>query len=123
MNDFTQKESQDFKHFSELIKIGLAIWGADSGQSYDSRTGYKAFTTSQKNAGRAKARTVLQFLDLCSCCGADATERHHKDSNPTNNDRGNLVPLCGTCHQLAHGKYPNVVGRPSTVSYAWRNPA
>jgi hypothetical protein len=110
-------------HVVKSLEMALRI--RQSGASSETFTGYRDFSNQRKNAGRAKARRVLQFLDVCVCCGADAEERHHKDDNPTNNAKENLVPLCGTCHQLAHGKYPRKEGEvgPSTVSYAWRHPA
>jgi hypothetical protein len=81
------------------------------------------FNRTGVESGRKQAGRVLSFLTVCSGCGADATERHHKDGDPFNNHRDNLVQLCGSCHQLAHGKYP----RPkewhgSAVSWAWRHP-
>lgn len=78
---------------------------------------------SEKNSGRKQAARVLTFLMICVGCGADAAERHHIDGNPTNNVKRNLVPLCGGCHQLAHGKYPRRSDwSGSAVSWAWRNP-
>ena len=75
-------------------------------------------------SGRKQAGRVLSFFSFCTGCGANATERHHKDGDPFNNKRDNIVQLCTPCHQLAHGKYP----RPkewarSAVSWAWRHPA
>lgn len=70
------------------------------------------------NNGRARARYLLRFLSICVGCGADAVERHHIDSDPTNNVPENLVGLCQHCHQLAHGRKKEVSG----TSWAWRNP-
>lgn len=46
----------------------------------------------------------------CEACGAqEGLQIHHKDSNPANNQSGNLMTLCGSCHMKwhwTHGKQP-----------------
>ncbi len=118
---------QDFIFLSEIINAGIPARAAVLGQKSETSTGYQTLSNPQlsqraKLNGRKQAARVLQFLDLCVGCGADAEERHHKDGNPVNNARENIVPLCGGCHQLAHGKHPRRVERKHmTCSWAWRN--
>lgn len=39
----------------------------------------------------------------CEECGTPGgLHVHHKDRNPSNNDPGNLMTLCGSCHLLLH---------------------
>jgi len=42
---------------------------------------------------------------VCVACGAKATERH-RVNGPTDNEPGNVVPMCTGSHMLAHGKHP-----------------
>lgn len=34
----------------------------------------------------------------------DRLEVHHKDGDPTNGDRDDLIALCRTCHLARHGR-------------------
>ena len=53
------------------------------------------------SAKRRRARRLIPSLGACEDCGAPATERHHADGTPGNNDRGNLRLLCRRCHMAA----------------------
>jgi hypothetical protein len=57
----------------------------------------------KKDSGRERARK-LYTLGPCEHCGKPATDRHHKDDNPLNNDPGNVEMLCRRCHMLADGR-------------------
>lgn len=52
-------------------------------------------------AYRRSARTVAK---ACHTCGAMKVRLHvhHKDENPLNNERSNLVTLCASCHSRSH---------------------
>jgi hypothetical protein len=42
---------------------------------------------------------------MCERCGTQpATERHHKDGNPLNNDSKNIQGVCNRCHQIIDGR-------------------
>lgn len=41
---------------------------------------------------------------LCCICEKPLVQIHHIDGNPSNNDPNNLIPLCGTCHNLVEVK-------------------
>lgn len=57
-----------------------------------------------KDAGRARARSVFKNIGPCVVCGSSATERHHVDENPLNNDPSNIEILCHKCHMGRHKK-------------------
>jgi hypothetical protein len=61
-----------------------------------------------KNAGRMRARRRYR-LGPCEHCGKPATDRHHKDDNPLNNDPGNVEILCRRCHMIADGRIKEFV--------------
>jgi 5-methylcytosine-specific restriction endonuclease McrA len=118
---------QDMSHVSEIAKRLLPKLGVASTDNVHISDEHKPYvrtvSDSEKRNGRQKAARVLPYLHLCIGCGKKADERHHKDGDPLNNKRDNIVPLCAPCHQLAHGKYPRRAGAPnSTTSWAWRNP-
>jgi hypothetical protein len=39
-----------------------------------------------------------EYSHRCAICGSDRPHLHHIDENPSNNDLGNLLPLCPNCH-------------------------
>lgn len=43
-------------------------------------------------------------LQPCEVCGSEKTERHHRDSNPGNNERENIAFLCRVHHMEADGR-------------------
>ena len=51
-------------------------------------------------AGRQRARKLYPIAEdqECDRCTAEATERHHIDGNPLNNERSNIEYLCTPCH-------------------------
>lgn len=51
--------------------------------------------------GRKRAERRFPAVE-CSVCGRKPAERHHIDSNPLNNDPGNIAILCRSCHVAAH---------------------
>ncbi len=58
--------------------------------------------TVSKKVGRQRALRLFPDLGPCETCGADKTERHHKDENPANNEPANIAVLCRSCHAAAH---------------------
>jgi hypothetical protein len=48
--------------------------------------------------------------EFCEKCGVGVEHRlevHHKDRDPYNNDRGNLITLCDFCHKYEHRRHDN----------------
>ena len=43
-------------------------------------------------------------LGECVSCGNAATDRHHKDGDPGNNDSSNIQILCRRCHMNVDGR-------------------
>lgn len=54
-----------------------------------------------QSAGRKEAQRTFA-LGVCVKCGEPATQRHHKDGAPTNNDQANVMLMCGDCHRELH---------------------
>lgn len=54
-------------------------------------------------SGRRRARGIYR-LSACERCGKPAFDRHHKDGNTLNNDRGNIEILCRRCHMTVDGR-------------------
>ncbi len=55
--------------------------------------------------GWREIRTVVLDRDggVCAVCGSGmALHVHHIDLDPTNDDPGNLIALCGICHARVH---------------------
>ncbi len=49
---------------------------------------------------KVREQLMKEFRYRCAICGGDRPQIHHIDSNPTNNDLLNLIPLCPNCHIL-----------------------
>jgi len=47
---------------------------------------------------------LKEFNHRCAMCGADQPQIHHIDSDPSNNDEMNLIPLCPNCHLIDQHK-------------------
>jgi hypothetical protein len=78
-----------------------------------------------KGGAYSYALAVMPTLSACAHCGAPATERHHWDRNPQNNDVENPVQLCNPCHSVLHqfgyGTPPPPKPRPpDPVNRAWK---
>lgn len=58
-----------------------------------------------ESAGYKRAQKLYELSGQCSFCDFQAEERHHLDSNPKNNQRGNVVMTCVSHHQMLHGKH------------------
>jgi hypothetical protein len=81
------------KNRPELIGSGNGMWKGELASA---------------GAGRFRARKKYK-LGKCENCGKEATDRHHRDGNPLNNDPPNVKILCRKCHMLADGRAPNEV--------------
>ncbi len=46
----------------------------------------------------------LHALQPCEVCGSEKSERHHKDSDPMNNSRSNIMFLCRRHHMIEDGR-------------------
>ena len=125
----SNKRSQEMRPISSVLETLNKAMDREFPQSSEIPTAYNPTLKPlselrAKENGRKYAARKFGFFHFCVACGANATERHHKDGDPTNNHKDNVVQLCTPCHQLAHGKYPRRgYERPqSTTSWAWRNP-
>lgn len=54
--------------------------------------------------GRKRAWRIFRDLGPCTQCGAEKSERHHKDENPGNNHPENIAVLCHKCHMAEHAR-------------------
>ncbi len=74
----------------------------------------KAYTLRLKDdvtihQGRQRARNfiynVLKLPKVCELCGSTRfVDVHHRDQNPLNNVRENLLVCCRSCHEKEHRK-------------------
>lgn len=56
-----------------------------------------------QTAKAGRQRAVAMFVaEPCEVCGAEDIDRHHRDGDPTNNVRDNIVFLCHRHHRGAH---------------------
>lgn len=64
-------------------------------------------------SGNERARVDYPDLGVRERCGmVPATERHHRDSDPTNNRPGNILRVCRRCHMTVDGRLERMpVGR------------
>jgi len=71
--------------------------------------------------GRYQARMRYAELGTCEVCGlVPAVERHHKDGDPHNNERGNVVLLCRRCHRTLDGRNAALAARAPILAAAKR---
>lgn len=56
--------------------------------------------------GRTRSRRWFP-KEPCEICASAKSERHHKDSNPTNTDKGNIQFLCRRHHMEIDGRLQN----------------
>ncbi len=57
-----------------------------------------------KKCGGRRARRLFEIVGPCELCRKRATDRHHRDGNPLNNDPNNLQALCRKCHMVSDGR-------------------
>ena len=58
-----------------------------------------------EHQGRVRARRIMGDRIICTLCESDRfLDVHHKDRNPLNNAKTNLIVLCRSCHQMEHRK-------------------
>lgn len=60
-----------------------------------------------EESGRQRAR-LRYHLFKCELCGEEATDRHHRDGDTTNNDPSNVQILCRHCHMTVDGRMSNL---------------
>lgn len=63
------------------------------------------------NTKRKRARRLYPTLRRCAC-GETAIERHHRDGDPGNNARENVVDTCRRCHMIVDGRLEALRTRP-----------
>ena len=54
--------------------------------------------------GRKRALRLYREIGPCIVCGAEKSERHHRDENPSNNAPDNIAVLCRKCHMQEHAR-------------------
>lgn len=55
-----------------------------------------------RTGGRKRALKLYPENVPCEKCGAEKSERHHRDGDTANNSPGNIARLCGLCHKKEH---------------------
>jgi transposase-like protein len=68
--------------------------------------------------GQAQRLYPLQGR-VCEGCGVAATERHHRDGNPTNNIPENIAFVCHRCHMEMDGRLQRLRGRHGPPKLTW----
>lgn len=58
---------------------------------------------------------MYPVIGACERCGADKTERHHKDGNTLNNVSSNIAVLCRRCHMDADGRLSEATEKMKTL--------
>ena len=48
------------------------------------------------------SKKLRKEYKLCVLCKGSNDVMHHKDENPENNTRSNLIVICWTCHEFWH---------------------
>ena len=71
--------------------------------------------------GRLRARLAIPNLGACERCGRQATDRHHKDADTTNNSPENLSALCRRCHMTVDGRLDRFMSLERTPATGDRN--
>jgi hypothetical protein len=61
-----------------------------------------------KSTKRQRATRLFQ-LGPCEQCGRPATDRHHKDDDPGNNNPSNIMILCRRCHMVLDGRLERLI--------------
>lgn len=65
-----------------------------------------------------RARIQKTFiLGACRMCGEIATDRHHIDGKPGNNDINNIIPLCRRCHMQIDGRLKRFLSTSTGLKY------
>ena len=72
------------------------------GEDHPAWKGNGASTTTKRSRAQKKFS-----LHACELCGANATDRHHKDGDTGNNARSNIARLCRRCHMSVDGRLAN----------------
>lgn len=70
---------------------------------------------------RIRARRMYS-LGPCERCGAAGTERHHKDANPGNNHKSNIMIVCRRCHMTVDGRLNAAIEYLKSVSKIFKPP-
>jgi hypothetical protein len=61
-----------------------------------------------ERSGRTRALRAFPEKAPCEACGAERSERHHKDGNTKNNAAENVARLCRRCHMTEDGRLGRV---------------
>lgn len=85
-----------------------SLRGAPTNRSRPSR-GARSYPPEFKKARAA----MLATQTPCVVCGAVAKDLHHRDGDKENNESGNLVPVCRSCHSAHH--HPSSSGLPELM--------
>lgn len=56
------------------------------------------------NAARRRAQRIYEAKKCSLCNSQSRVQRHHKDRNPCNNTKKNILIVCQSCHVKEHNK-------------------
>ena len=62
-----------------------------------------------RSAGHARAWRRYRDIGPCVRCGAEKSERHHRDGNTLNNEPENIEVLCRRCHMEADARLVELI--------------
>jgi hypothetical protein len=61
-----------------------------------------------EKGGRKRALRAFPSVGPCQICGAQKSERHHRDGNTANNAPDNIHVVCRRCHMTEDGRLEQV---------------
>ena len=100
------------KSVKEASKSGFFFCDRECRRKAQKLDGIKEIHPPHYGVGLKNYRSIC-FRDHkkeCIICGEDnIVAVHHYDHNHSNNDPGNLVPLCPTHHQYVHSSFSDLV--------------
>jgi thymidylate synthase ThyX len=100
-----------------LTNEKIALRGQAAGRTRRGRPAYASGADHHAWKGDAAANTSthhwrarrIAARDRCEVCSSTVrVQVHHRDADPTNNDRENLIALCEACHKTIHGRWLRV---------------
>lgn len=94
-----------YKHTPETKAKMSAAAKLRVGSKHNRWKGDEAKERSIRARGHRVARALYPIKGNCQVCKkSPAQARHHKDENPHNNSRSNILMVCISCHSRIH--YP-----------------
>ena len=103
--DFAMKRSKEYDIQSEVNKIEAREERRKIREEAEKRLYGKKKTIRIPLSEDEKEIVLSKFEHKCAVCNQnEGLHIHHKDHNPSNNQLGNLIVLCGVCHKKFHMK-------------------